>query len=126
MDAKEYLQEQIHLAGEMTRNSTIRYYDDDTKSYCPYCGGPQKQHLLETGVFKLECNCAGYKNEELTLNEIDKLEAEIVNLQTQLSAFKTQLKKQALESGTIFCAKHYMELKPQRDAFDAEIEKMTK
>ena len=55
-------------------------------------------------------------------NRLKKLEARIKFYE----AIKNKVKEHALNAGTKTAAKHYLELADERQAFDSEIEKLTK
>ncbi len=126
-DPKEYIQRQVFTAGTRARISAIQYYEDDEHTYCPFCGSQQEQYS-EGGVFRLKCkqNCKGFQ-EELKLLEIQaSIKAELDEVQERYEAIKNKVKEHALDAGTKTAAKHYMDLSDERQAFDSEIEKLTK
>lgn len=126
-DPKEYIQRQVFTAGSRARISAIQYYEDDEHTYCPFCGSQQEQ-FSEGGVFRLKCkqNCKGFQ-EELKLLEIQaSIKAELDEVTERFEEAKNKVKEHALDAGTRTAAKHYMELAEERQAFDSEIEKLTK
>lgn len=126
-DPKEYIQRQVFTAGSRARISAIQYYEDDEHTYCPFCGSQQEQYS-EGGVFRLKCkqNCKGFQ-EELRLLEIQaSIKAELDEVTERFEEAKNKVKEHALAAGTKTAAKHYMELSDERQAFDSEIEKLTK
>ena len=126
-DPKEYIQRQIFTAGTRARVSAIQYYEDDEHTYCPFCGSQQEQYS-EDGVFHLKCklNCKGFQ-EELKLLEIQaSIKTELDEVTERFEEIKNRVKEHALDAGTKTAAKHYMELAAERQAFDSEIEKLTK
>lgn len=126
-DAKEYIQKQIFPAGTRVRVSAIQYYEDDEHTYCPFCGSEQEQHS-ENGVFRIGCkqNCAGFQEEIKLLEEQANIKSELDAVQKRYESIKLSVKKHALDAGTKIAAKHYMELAAERQAFDSEVEKLTK
>lgn len=126
-DAKEYIQKQIFTAGTRVRVSAIQYYEDDEHTYCPFCGSEQEQHS-ENGIFRIGCkqNCAGFQEELKLLEEQAKVKSELDAVQKRYESIKLSVKKRALDAGTKIAAKHYMELAAERQAFDSEVEKLTK
>ena len=126
-DAKEYIQRQIFPAGTRVRVSAIQYYEDDEHTYCPFCGSEQEQRS-ENGVFRIGCkqNCAGFQK-ELELIEIQtNVKSELDRAQRSNELAKAEVEKHTLDAGTKIAAKHYMELAAERQAFDSEVEKLTK
>lgn len=126
-DAKEYIQKQIFTAGTRVRVSAIQYYEDDEHTYCPFCGSEQEQRS-ENGVFRIGCkqNCAGFQEERKLLEEQANIKSELDAVQKRYESIKLSVKKHALDAGTKTAAKHYMELAAERQAFDSEVEKLTK
>lgn len=126
-DPKEYIQKQIFTAGTRVRVSAIQYYEDDKHTYCPFCGSEQEQRS-ENGVFHIVCkqNCAGFQEELKLLEEQANIKSELDEVQKRYETLKIKIKKHALDAGTKTAAKHYMELAAERQAFDSEIEKLTK
>lgn len=126
-DPKEYIQRQIFTAGTRARVSAIQYYEDDEHTYCPFCGSEQEQRS-ENGVFYIGCkqNCAGFQEELKLLKEQANIKSELDEVQKRYETLKIKIKKHALDAGTKTAAKHYMELADERQAFDSEIEKLTK
>ena len=126
-DAKEYIQRQIFPAGTRVRVSAIQYYEDDEHTYCPFCGSEQEQRS-ENGVFRIGCkqNCAGFQEERKLLEEQENTKFELDAVQKRYESIKLSVKKHALDAGTKIPAKHYMELAAERQAFDSEVEKLTK
>ena len=126
-DAKEYIQKQIFTAGTRVRVSAIQYYEDDEHTYCPFCGSEQEQHS-ENGVFRIGCkqNCAGFQEELKLLEEQANIKSELDAVQKRYESVKLSVEKHALDAGTKTAAKHYMELAAERQAFDSEVEKLTK
>lgn len=126
-DAKEYIQRQIFPAGTRVRVSAIQYYEDDEHTYCPFCGSEQEQHS-ENGVFRIGCkqNCVGFQEEIKMLEEQANIKSELDAVQKRYESIKLSVEKHALDAGTKTAAKHYMELAAERQAFDSEVEKLTK
>jgi hypothetical protein len=54
------------------------------------------------------------------------IKAELDEVQERYEAIKNKVKEHALDAGTKTAAKHYLELADERQAFDSEIEKLTK
>ena len=126
-DPKEYIQKQIFTAGTRVRVSAIQYYDDNEHTYCPFCGSQQEQYS-DVGAFRLRCkqNCKGFQEELKLLEEQANIKSELDEVQKRYETLKIKIKKHALDAGTKTAAKHYMELAAERQAFDSEIEKLTK
>ncbi|MBQ2398214.1 MAG: hypothetical protein II304_14450 [Bacteroidales bacterium] len=126
-DAKEYIQRQIFPAGTRVRVSAIQYYEDDEHTYCPFCGSEQEQHS-ENGVFRIRCkqNCAGFQRELELIETQSNVKSELDKAQRRYELAKAAVEKHALDAGTKTAAKHYMELAAERQAFDSEVEKLTK
>jgi hypothetical protein len=126
-DPKEYIQRQVFTAGSRARISAIQYYEDDEHTYCPFCGSQQEQYS-DSGVFRLRCkqNCKGFQEELKLLETQASIKAELDEVQERYEAIKNKVKEHALDAGTKTAAKHYLELADERQAFDSEIEKLTK
>ena len=126
-DPKEYIQRQIFTAGTRARVSAIKYYEDDEHTYCPFCGSEQEQRS-KNGVFHIGCkqSCAGFQEELKLLEEQANIKSELDEVQKRYETLKIKIKEHALDAGTKTAAKHYMELAAERQAFDSEIEKLTK
>lgn len=126
-DAKEYIRRQIFPAGTRVRVSAIQYYEDDEHTYCPFCGSKQEQHA-EDGVFRIRCknSCEGFQKELELLEKLAGVKSELDDVQRRYELAKSAVEKHALDEGTKIAAKHYMELAAERQAFDSEIEKLTK
>lgn len=126
-EAKEYIQKQIFTAGTRVRVSAIQYYEDNEHTYCPFCGSEQEQRS-ENGVFHIGCkqNCEGFQRELEFLKKQADAKSELEHAQRKYELAKLAVKKHALDAGTKIAAKHYMELAAERQAFDSEVEKLTK
>lgn len=126
-EAKEYIQKQIFTAGTRVRVSAIQYYEDNEHTYCPFCGSEQEQRS-ENGVFHIGCkqNCEGFQRELELLKKQADAKSELERAQRKYELAKLAVKKHALDAGTKIAAKHYMELAVERQAFDSEVEKLTK
>lgn len=126
-DPKEYIQRQVFTAGSRARISAIQYYEDDEHAYCPFCGSQLEQYS-EDGAFRLRCkqNCKGFQEELKLLETQASIKAELDEVQERYEAIKNKIKEHALDAGTKTAAKHYLELAEERQAFDSEIEKLTK
>ena len=126
-DPKEYIQRQVFTAGSRARISAIQYYEDDEHTYCPFCGSQQEQYA-DSVAFRLRCkqNCKGFQEELKLLETQASIKAELDEVQERYEAIKNKVKEHALDAGTKTAAKHYLELADERQAFDSEIEKLTK
>ena len=67
------------------------------------------------------------KEKELEMLErVNEQLSELDEVQKRYEILKVKIKKHTLDAGTKTAAKHYMELAAERQAFDSEIEKLTK
>lgn len=125
-EAEDFINKQIKVAGEVTPMSTIKYYDNNKEAFCAYCGGPLESTMI--GGFHLKCknNCFGYTTETASLARIDELELKKSDIEFEIEKEKNSIRENALKTGRVLVAKHYMENKQQRDEFDNKIAEMTK
>lgn len=126
-NAKEYIQKQIFVAGSRVPISAIQYYDEDNFSFCPFCGAAQEQRMID-GKLVMSCSerCEGFENEQVLLETERRIQEEVNEATERLNAIREKINNNAMTAGTKTAARHYMDLAPERLAFDREIELLTK
>lgn len=122
MTGKEYLEHQVHPFDKMDV-STLTYPEEDFVR-CPFCG-KRLETDFEDGRFTIKrCDCENSYTEVTVINQIKEINKKISELEDQRDVLKESWETRVYEFGTKLAAKHYNELKPQRDAFDSEIEEL--
>lgn len=126
MTGKEYLTQQVHPLGFNGKVSTLTFLEEEIVR-CPNCGKQLESKIGEDGKFDLKhCDCSFGKEELQVVSEIEEIKEKIKSLENDLSNKKKEWMSIVYATGVKTAANHYMSMKPERDAFDSEIEELTK
>ena len=121
MTGKDFLREQVFPLDYKKSVSFLRFPDENDTNRCPYCGNIFVE-TIKDNILEFKCDCPGSKYEQSQVSALKKIEKEIKDAQEKYAILYKKIYDNVVNSGMKIAAKHYLEKKAERDAFDSEIE----